>query len=98
MVTKAGTERELRFTRSRVPPAAAVTVLAAAAAVVSLVPAAQFHLMSPAAGAMVLAARGMTELLASYLAGQRFFRTASPLDYGITVGLGVMAVGHIGFV
>jgi signal transduction histidine kinase len=75
-----------------------VTALAVIAAAVSFLPAARFQLMSPAAGAMALAARGVTEILASYLVAQRFARTASALNFGIAVGLGVMAVGHVSFV
>lgn len=88
--------KEIRFTRAAL--ATTAIMLAVVAALVSLIPAARFHLMSPAAGAMVLAARGMAEVFASYLAAQRFARTALALYFGVAVGLGVMAVGHLSFV
>jgi signal transduction histidine kinase len=68
------------------------------AAVVLVVPEARFHLVSPAGGAIVLTARAMAEIFAGFLAGQRFVRTASRQDFGVAVGLWVMAVGDMGFV
>jgi signal transduction histidine kinase len=85
----------MRFTRAGVPMAMMLTFMVAA--VVSLIPAAHFQIMRPAAVATVLAARGLVEIFAAYLAGQRFVRTASGLYLGIAVALGVMAVGHLGF-
>ena len=37
----------------------------------------------------------MAEVFAGYLAGQRFVRTASREDFGVAVGLGVMAVADV---
>jgi signal transduction histidine kinase len=61
-------------------------------------PTTRFHLVSPAAGAMVLTARGMAEIFAGYLASQRFVRSGSRTHFGVAVALGVMAVGDLGFV
>lgn len=88
----------MQLTRPGAPVATAVTAVAAAAAVVSLIPATRFHLASPAAGAMVLTARGMAEIFAGYLASLRFVRTGSRTHFGVAVALGVMAVGDLGFV
>jgi len=88
----------MQFRRASVPVVMVVTLSAAVAAVVLVVPATRFHLVSPAAGAIVLTARAMAEIFASYLAGQRFLRTASRKDFGVAVGLGVMAVADVVFV
>jgi signal transduction histidine kinase len=91
-------ERATQSTRAGAHAATAVALLAAVAAVVSVVPATRFHLVSPAAGAIVLTARAMAEIFVGYLAGQRFVRTASRKDFGVAVGVGIMAVADVGFV
>lgn len=91
-------ERSMQFRRAGVPVVTVVTLAAAVAAVVLLVPATRFQLVSAAAGAIVVTARGMAEVFAGYLAGQRFVRTASREDFGVAVGLGVMAVADVVFV
>jgi signal transduction histidine kinase len=98
LVRRAKTERCVQFTRGGAPIAPVVMGVAVAAAVVSTVPAVRFHLAGPAAGAIVLTARGMTEMFAGYLPSQRFVRTASRVHFGVAVALGVMAVGDLGFV
>lgn len=55
------------------------------------VPGLRLAVDSAAAGAVVVTARAMAELFGAALAAQRFRRTASRLDFGISVGLGVMA-------
>jgi signal transduction histidine kinase len=59
--------------------------------VVVAVPGLRLAVDSAAAGAIVVTARAMAELVGAALAAQRFGRTASRLDFGIAVGLGVMA-------
>jgi signal transduction histidine kinase len=88
----------MQFRRAGVPAAIVVMLSAAMAAAVLVVPGTRFHLVSPAAGAIVLTARAMAEIFAGYLAGQRFVRTASRKDFGVAAGLGVMAVADVGFV
>jgi signal transduction histidine kinase len=86
------------FRRAGVVAAIVVMVSAAMAAVILVVPAARFHIVSPSGGAIVLTARAMAEIFAGYLAAQRFVRTSSRTDFGVAVGLGVMAVADVGFV
>ena len=61
------------------------------------VPSLRLAIDSAAAAAIVVTVRGMTELFAAVLAAQRFRRTASRLDFGVAVGLGVMAVADVVF-
>ncbi len=83
-----------RFRRAEAP--ALVGALAAAVAgFVLLVPAARFQVISPAAVPIVLAARGMAEVFAGFLAGQRFVRNASPVDFGIAFALGITVVADV---
>jgi signal transduction histidine kinase len=71
--------------------AAAISALAVAA------PAVRIHLDSASAGTIVVTVRGVAELFAAFLAGHRFARTASRVDFAVAVGLGVMAVADIVF-
>jgi signal transduction histidine kinase len=73
--------------------AALLSVLVIAIAIAPL----RLTVDSPTAGAVVVTARGMAELFAALLAVQRFRRTASHLDFGVAVGLGVMAVADLAF-
>jgi signal transduction histidine kinase len=88
----------MQFRRAGLVAAMVVTLSVAVAAIVIVVPASRFHIVSPAAGAIVITARAMAEIFAGYLAGQRFMRNASRKDFGVAVGLGVMAVADVGFV
>jgi signal transduction histidine kinase len=88
----------MQFRRAGLVAAIVGTLSVAVAAVVIIVPASRFHLVSPAAGAIVITARAMAEIFAGFLAGQHFMRSASRRDFGVAVGLGVMAVGDVVFV
>jgi signal transduction histidine kinase len=70
---------------------ALVTLLAIA------VPRLRLAVDSAAAGAVVVTARAMAELFGAALAAQRFRRTAARLDFGIAVGLGVMAGADVAY-
>ncbi len=75
-----------------------VVVLACAVtAFVILVPASRVALESETAGAILITARGMAELVAAFLIGGRFRRTAARSDAFAAAGLGVMAVADLAF-
>src|SRR5689334_8390044 len=73
-------------------------VVAATLSVVALVVASvRIEVHSPTAGVVVVSARGMAELFAALLAGQRFHRSGLRLDFGIAIALGTMAVADLVF-
>jgi signal transduction histidine kinase len=76
-------------------PVLIVVVAAASSLLVTAIPNLDLQFESPAAGAIVLMARGMAELVVAMLAAQRFRRSASRTDFGVAVGLGVTAVADI---
>jgi signal transduction histidine kinase len=88
----------MQFKRAGAPVISVVALAVALAAISLLIPAARLHVASPAAGVIVITARGMAEFFAAYLAGQRFVRTASREDFGVAVALAVMAVADVVFV
>src|SRR4051812_4261974 len=76
----------------------AVVLLAALlSALVIAIPPLRLAIGGPVAATIVVTARGMAELFAALLAAQRFRRTASRRDFGVAVGLGVMAVADVVF-
>ena len=59
-------------------------------------PAAAVHLVGYG-GIAVITAMALAEFLAACLAGMRFVRAGSRSDFGLTVGLGVLALAHVVF-
>jgi signal transduction histidine kinase len=82
---------------SRVAPVLIILIAAALSLLAIAMPAARLRLDSPVGGAIVVTARGMAELFVAFLAGQRFGRTGSGVDFGTAVGLGVMGVADVAF-
>lgn len=78
--------------RRAAAPLSIVLLAVGCSALVTAVPSLRLQLASPAADAVGTVALGIAELAVAILAGQRFRRTASRTDFGIAVGLGVMAV------
>ena len=74
-----------------------VVFACAVTAFVILVPASRIALESESAGAILITARGMAELVAAFLIGGRFRRTAARSDAFAAAGLGVMAVADLAF-
>jgi signal transduction histidine kinase len=80
--------------RTAAPPLI-VFVAVIASVLVTAIPSLGLEFASPAAGAIVIMARGMAELVVAILAAERFRRAASRTDFCIAVGLGVMAAADI---
>jgi signal transduction histidine kinase len=78
--------------RRAAAPLLIVLVAVGCTALVAAVPSLRLRLESPAADAVAIVALGIAELAVALLAAQRFRRTASRADFGIAVGIGVMAV------
>jgi signal transduction histidine kinase len=76
---------------------AAVFIAALLSLLVAVIPSLRHAVGGPAAATIVITARGMAELFAALLAAQRFRRTASRRDFGVAVGLGVMAIADVVF-
>jgi signal transduction histidine kinase len=74
-----------------------VLLACAVSAIAILVPASRVGLDSETAGAIVITARGVAELFAACLIGERFRRTAARTDAIAAAGLGVMAVADLAF-
>jgi signal transduction histidine kinase len=76
-------------------PLLMVLVAVTATVLVTAIPSLGLEFESAAAGAIVIMARGLAELVVAILAAHRFRRAASRIDFGIGLGLGVMAVADI---
>jgi signal transduction histidine kinase len=80
--------------RTATPPLM-MLVAVTASVLVTAIPSLGLEVESAAAGAIVIMARGLAELVVAIVAAHRFRRAASRIDFGIGLGLGVMAVADI---
>src|SRR4051812_44674486 len=83
-------QRAVKWLVGIVPLVALVLTL-----IVIAIPGARLHTDSPTAGPIALMAAALAELSVAFLMAHRFGRTASLMDFGLAVGLGVMGVADL---
>src|SRR3954452_16238834 len=83
-------QRAVKWAVGIVPLVAALLTL-----VVIAIPGARLHLHSPTAGAIGLTPVALAELSVAFFMAHRFARTASLMDFGLSVRLAVMGVADL---
>jgi signal transduction histidine kinase len=84
-----------RSAATRNPEVAAAAIGLTVAAVVVAIPAARFHIISPAASPVLIAGCGAAAVYVAQLAARRFARGGTATDFAVAAGLGLVGLADL---